>query len=96
MLNEAILDDGQALYRVYAMKRKLAKDTNANITLEKLKKEIVTVGRNPNAMTIDEVFNRIIVAPKMAHQPNNVVLIVGESFGLWPFLPRFKDLGLVD
>ena len=24
------------------------------------------------------------------------MLIVGESFGNWPFLPKYKDLGLVD
>ncbi|MBQ3113467.1 MAG: sulfatase-like hydrolase/transferase [Phascolarctobacterium sp.] len=96
LLNEAILDDGQALYRVYAMKRKLAKDTNVNITVDELKKKIAAVGGNPNATTIDEAFKRTVVAPKMAQQPNNVVLIIGESFGLWPFLPQFKDLGLVD
>lgn len=96
LLNEAILDDGQALYRVYAMKRKLAKDTNVNITVDELKKKIAAVGGNPNAATIDEAFKRTVVAPKMAQQPNNVVLIIGESFGLWPFLPQFKDLGLVD
>ena len=96
LLNEAILDDGQALYRVYAMKRKLAKDTNVNITVDELKKKIAAVGGNPNATTIDEAFKRTVVAPKMAQQPNSVVLIVGESFGLWPFLSQFKDLGLVD
>lgn len=96
LLNEAILDDGQALYRVYAVKRKLAKDTNVNITVDELKKKIAAVGGNPNAATIDEAFKRTVVAPKMAQQPNNVVLIIGESFGLWPFLPQFKDLGLVD
>ena len=96
LLNEAILDDGQALYRVYAMKRKLAKDTNVNITVDELKKKIVVAGGNPNATTVDEAFKRTVVAPKLAYQPNNVVLILGESFGLWPFLPQFKDLGLVD
>ena len=96
LLNEAILDDGQALYRVYAMKRKLAKDTNVNITVDELKKKIAAVGGNPDAETIDEAFKRTVAKPKLAHQPNNVVLIVGESFGLWPFLPQFKDLGLVD
>ncbi len=96
LLNEAILDDGQALYRVYVMKRKLAKDTNVNITIDELKKKIAVVGGNPNATTIDEAFKRMVVAPKIMQQPNNVVLIVGESFGLWPFMPQFKELGLVE
>ena len=96
MLNEAILDDGQALYRVYAMKRKLAKDTNVNMTVAELKSKIAAVGGNPSVTTIDEAFKRAVSAPKMTKQPNNVVLIVGESFGLWPFMPQFKELGLVE
>ncbi len=96
LLNEAILDDGQALYRVHLMKRKLAKDTNVNITVNELKKIIAAVGGNPKAATVDEAFMRKVVASKMDKQPTNVVLIVGESFGLWPFMPQFKDLGLVE
>lgn len=34
--------------------------------------------------------------PKLAKQPRNIVVIVGESFGDWPFLPKYKNLGLVD
>lgn len=34
--------------------------------------------------------------PKLAKQPRNIVLIVGKSFGNWPFLPKYKELGLVD
>jgi len=96
LLNEAILDDGQALYRVYAMKRKLVKDTDINITVDELKKKIAAVGGNPNAATIDEAFKRTVVAPKIVQQPSNVVLIIGESFGLFPFMPPFKELGLVE
>lgn len=96
LLNEAILDDGQALYRVHLMKRKLAKDTNVNITVDELKKKIAAVGGNPNAATVDEAFTRKVAAPKVYKQPTNVVLIVGESFGLWPFMPQFRDLGLVE
>ena len=96
LLNEAVLDDGQALYRVHLMKRKLAKDTNVNITVNELKKKIAAVGGNPNAATVDGAFIRKVVAPKMDMQPTNVVLIVGESFGLWPFMSQFRDLGLVE
>jgi phosphoglycerol transferase MdoB-like AlkP superfamily enzyme len=96
LLNEAVLDDGQALYRVHLMKRKLAKDTNVNITVDELKNKIAAVGGNPKAASVDEAFIRKVVASKMEKQPTNVVLIVGESFGLWPFMPQFKDLGLVE
>ena len=95
LLNEAVLDDGQALYRVYSMKRKLAKDASKNITVEELKRNILALGGNINAVTIDKAFERTVVSPKISKQPNNVVLIVGESFGVWPFINKFQDLGLV-
>ena len=96
LLNEAVLDDGQALYRVRASKKMLAKVTNVNISREELQQKIALVGGNPAAKTMDEAFWHTVKQPKLAKKPNNVVLIVGESFGQWPFLPQFKDLGLVD
>lgn len=39
LLNEAILDDGQALYRVRDMKRKIDKVTNINITVAQLREK---------------------------------------------------------
>ena len=96
LLNEAILDDGQALYRVRASQKMMAKVTNVNITAEELRKKIALAGGDPNAKTIEAAFLHTVKQPKLAKQPQNVVLIVGESFGQWPFLPKFKDLGLVD
>ena len=96
LLNESILDDGQALYRVRSGKNMLAKVTDVNISKEELHQKIALVGGNPNAKTIDEAFLRTVKQPKLAQKPSNVVLLVGESFGQWPFLPKFKDLGLVN
>lgn len=96
LLNEAILDDGQALYRVRDMKRKIDKVTNINITVAQLREKIAASGGNKNADSIDKAFLHTVEQPKLAKQPRNIVLIVGESFGNWPFLPKYKDLGLVD
>ena len=96
LLNEAILDDGQALYRVRESMKKLAKVNNINISEQELRKRIALAGGNPNAKTIDEAFLHTVTQPKLSKHPINVVLIVGESFGQWPFLPKFKDLGLVN
>lgn len=96
LLNEAILDDGQALYRVRESMKKLAKVNNINISEQELRKRIALAGGNPNAKTIDEAFLHMVNNPKLNKKPQNVVLIVGESFGQWPFLPKFKDLGLVN
>jgi len=96
LLNEAVLDDGQALYRVRASIKKMAKANNVKISVEELRQKIALTGGKENAATFDEAFVHTVKQPKMQHQPKNVVLIVGESFGQWPFLPKFKDLGLVD
>ena len=96
LLNEAILDDGQALYRVRDMKRKIDKVTNINITVAQLREKIAASGGNEGVDSIEKAFMHTVKQPKLAKQPRNIVLIVGESFGNWPFLPKYKDLGLVD
>lgn len=96
LLNEAVLDDGQALYRVHSMKKRLDKVTNVNISSDELRKKIAIVGGNSNAKTIDDAFVRTVKAPKRTEEPDNIVLVIGESFGEWPFLPQFQDLGLVN
>lgn len=95
LLNEAILDDGQALYRVYSMKKMLDKATDINISSEELKQKIDLLGGNTKENTISKAFERTVVKSKLDYQPHNVVVIIGESFGLWPFLPQFENLELV-
>lgn len=96
LLNEAVLDDGQALYRVRAMKRKIDEVKNINFTVVQLYEKIAASGGNKAAESIDKAFMHTVKQPKLSKQPRNIVLIVGESFGNWPFLPKYKDLGLVD
>lgn len=96
LLNEAILDDGQALYRVRASKKMLDKVNNVQISKNELYNLVGLAGGNITANTIDTAFQHTVGNPKLTKQPSNVVLLVGESFGQWPFLPKFKDLGLVN
>lgn len=96
MLNEAVLDDGQALYRVRDTKKKLAAATNIKISPAQLREKIANAGGDKNAANVEAAFTRTVRQPKLVQQPKNIVLIVGESFGEWPFLPKFKDLGLVN
>lgn len=95
LLNEAILDDGQALYRVRDIKKKQDTANNVNITSTELRNLIATAGGNKNASTLDEAFLRTVKRPKLQVQPKNVFLIVGESFGNWPFLPKFANIDIV-
>lgn len=77
LLNEAILDDGQALYRVRDMKRKIDKVKNINITVAQLREKIAASGGNKAADSIDKAFIHTVKQPKLAKQPRNIVLIVG-------------------
>lgn len=95
LLNEAILDDGQALYRVHDIKKKMDKVNNVQMSAQELREQIFISGGNKDADTIDEAFKYTVKQPKLTKQPHNVFLIVGESFGEWPFLPKFKDIGVV-
>ena len=95
LLNEAILDDGQALYRVRDIKKKQDRANNINISAFELRKLIAKSGGNPQANTIDEAFLRTVKTPKLQTQPRNVFIIVGESFGNWPFWPKFANIGIV-
>ena len=95
LLNEAILDDGQALYRVRDIKKKQDTANNVNITSTELRNLIAATGGNQNASSLDEAFLRTVKQPKMQVQPKNVFLIIGESFGNWPFLPKFAHIGIV-
>lgn len=95
-LNENILDDGQAFYRVYQIYKEQKKLTNVNISPEEIRKDIAVLGGNPQAATIEEAFKRQVSVPKLAQQPDNVIVILGESYALWPMLPKYQAMGLAD
>lgn len=96
LLNEAILDDGQALYRVYSMKKKLDKSAAVDFSAAQLKGYIRAAAGNPQSADIENAFLRVVEQPKLPAQPEQIIVIVGESFGIWPMLPEFRDLGLTE
>lgn len=96
LLNEAVLDDGQALYRVKTLKKRLDQVRDVDISKDELREKIAAVGGNSHARTIDEAFTRTVAEQKFQDKPDNIILIIGESYGQWPFLPKFKELDLVD
>lgn len=95
-LNENILDDGQACYRVYKIWKEQKKLTDVNISPEEIRKDIMILGGNPQADTIENAFKWQVAAPKLAKQPDNVIVILGESYALWPMLPKYQPMGIAD
>ncbi|MGF0042493.1 LTA synthase family protein [Megasphaera elsdenii] len=94
LLNEAILDDGQALYRAYSTHRRATERALRSISPEELRQAIQVLGGNPQAATLDEAFTRKTVGMPLVHRPHHVVVILGENYALWPLLPEYRDLGL--
>jgi len=96
ILNEAILDDGQAMYRVWFAYKRLNKARKLNFTANDVRKSIVSLGGNPSAETIDAGLERTVEKQMLAAQPQNVIFILGENYAAWPFLDEYKELGLVE
>ena len=94
LLNEAILDDGQALYRAYVTHKRATERALRSVSPEELRQAIQVLGGNSQAATLDEAFTRKTVGKPLAQRPHHVVVILGENYALWPLLPEYRDLGL--
>lgn len=94
LLNEAILDDGQALYRAYATHKRATEKVLRPLTVEEVRAAIWLLGGNGNAATIDEAFTRTKKTAARVKRPRHVVVILGENYALWPLLPSYEDMNL--
>ena len=93
LLNEAVLDDGQALYRVYSIYRRMKKTMEVTFTAKELRNKIAAAGGNSQADTVDGAFLRRVTEEKLKTQPRHIMLVLGESYAQWPFLPQFDKPG---
>lgn len=94
VLNEAVLDDGQALYRAYITHKRAKSRANRPISDEELEQAVVCLGGDPKADSLDAAFSRQSQAGSLAKRPHHVVVILGENYALWPLLPEYRSLGL--
>lgn len=95
LLNEAILDDGQALYRVRSMKKRMQQVAKVEFSSDELEKKLALIGGKPGFHSINKALQRYVEQPLLNKQPKQIVLVLGESFGMWPFLSEFEPLNLV-
>ena len=95
LLNEAILDDGQSLYRTYISWQRL-NNIAVDLNEKDLRKSIEILGGKADVPTIEEAFVRENQWWGSHVEAQQVVMIFGENHALWPFLDRYKDLHLVD
>ena len=93
LLNETILDDAQALYRVKSIAKRTSELEDIHLTPAELHEKIQSIGGNPSSTRFDEAFTKTITTERLQQQPQSINIILGESYGLWPFLAEFNEPG---
>ena len=93
LLNENILDDVQALYRVKSIAKRTAELAVINLTPQELNEKITAVGGKFNGTNFDGSFTRTITTQRLVEQPQSINIVLGESYGLWTFLSEYNEPG---
>lgn len=100
-LNEMILDDMQAIYRGYSIKKRIDNGVIYGINKDKIKLYVEKIANTSDAVKLGkEDLTQIdsnlvyqaqgnIIAPK-----RHIFILIGESFAQWPLLDKYADLGL--
>lgn len=95
-LNEAILDDVQALYRAYSLHERVVASTGLDMDPARMVEYGTYLAGHPVASEqVDDYLK------KQAHgttlqKPRHIFLLVGESYANWPLLPQYKDLNIAN
>lgn len=95
LLNEAILDDVQALYRAYEMNGRMESSTGLAFSPEDIRGYAAQLtGKQLNSGHLIDYLEKH--AAGAVQQPRHIFLIVGESYANWPLLPKYQNLHLAD
>lgn len=96
LLNEAILDDVQALYRAYAMHERLEASTGVEINAGRMHDYgSYLAGRETKASVVDDYLKKHAEGAKIP-KPKHVFLIIAESYANWPLLDEYKDVNIAN
>ena len=87
------MDDAQALYRVKSIAKRTSELEDIHLTPAELHEKIQSIGGNPSSTRFDEAFTKTITTERLQQQPQSINIILGESYGLWPFLAEFNEPG---
>lgn len=96
-LNEAIIDDIQALYRAYCIQERV-REGAGGIKADAGRVRSYGALLKGSAFTtnqIDEVFGKLAEGPKIP-KPRHIFIILGESYAQWPLLEPYGGLHIAD
>lgn len=95
-MNEAILDDYQAIYRGYRMNNRLLACNGLNFTAEQIQSLAGDLaGRSADSSNLDDYLRRQAQGADIA-KPKQIFLIVSESYANWPLLDKYSNLHIAD
>lgn len=96
-LNEAILDDVQALYRAYIVKGRMAEgDKASGIDKDKIREYgKLIAGNNVESDNMATYLTRHAQGAKL-QKPKHIFIIIGETYSQWPMMDKYKDLELAN
>ncbi len=95
-LNEAILDDLQAVYRGYTMNNRLEACNGLSFTPEQIQALAAKLaGQPPVSSNLDDYLEKKAQGPAVK-KPQQIFLIIGESYANWPLLDKYKELHIAD
>ena len=96
-LNECILDDGQALYRVKTMSKLMQAGEVPGVDPNNIAvcAELISQRKNLNADNLSMYLERTAQGAKIK-PPKHIFIILGETFMQWPMLGKYSDLHVAD
>ena len=96
-LNEAILDDAQAFYRVYTMKKYMGEGQISGVNPENVfaLAEFLSQRKGIAADSLAPYLERTAKGEKIP-KPQHIFIIMGESWMQWPMLGKYADLHVAE
>jgi phosphoglycerol transferase MdoB-like AlkP superfamily enzyme len=96
LLNEAVLDDAQAVYRGYTMNHRLLACNGLDFTTDEVRRLAAKLANRPaDTDDLDVYLTRTAKGGKI-EKPKHIFVIIGESFANWPLLSKYKELHIAD
>lgn len=96
LLNEAILDDVQALYRAYELNGRLLSSVGMGLDVQQVVSYAKTLtGKNITTDNLDDYLKQEAKGAKLP-RPKQIFLIIGENYANWPLLPKYQNLNIAN
>ena len=96
-LNECILDDGQALYRVHSMRKRLKSGDVVGVEKENVR-ALARAAAGHGDLTSDTLTPYLTRTAQGARipQPRHIFIVLGETYAQWPMLEKYAALHAAD